>query len=406
MKDNRSDIDTEKLKKEIREELLKRQILTGLEEDEIDLFELFAVLLRQWKLIIFLPIIVGILSAWHSLGLTEYYKADASIYVHSSSRADSILASLPLAGIAGISSGGGGSSQYIMAYLNSRTMSDRIINHFGIATHPKIVGDSFDPDKEIVYERVLRTLRGLVDISASGDGLIKIEVETRCPEFSAEIAQTYIDFLVAFSRGPQKEKREFIERQLIKVEAELQKAEYAIKDFQDKHRIFQVSDQASSLISRYASVEAQKQSAWVSLQMKNRLLEISGNVPELVRIEAEKASEEARIKALEEKLAQLDERLNDVPDLSLEFTRLSRDLAVKEKLHRVLSEQFEMAKISEAEEGSQFEIMDTPRPPDSRSRPARTRMVVMAGLSAGVFSVFAAFLIEFVKRRKKKEDLE
>ena len=39
-----SEINTEQLKKEVKEELLKREIMMGLQEDEIDLFELLAVL--------------------------------------------------------------------------------------------------------------------------------------------------------------------------------------------------------------------------------------------------------------------------------------------------------------------------------------------------------------------------
>jgi uncharacterized protein involved in exopolysaccharide biosynthesis len=65
-----------------------------------------------------------------------------------------------------------------------------------------------------------------------------------------------------------------------------------------------------------------------------------------------------------------------------------------------------MAKIAEAEEGSQFEVIDKPRPPELKSKPRRSIMVILAGLSAGVLGVFAAFLIEFVRRRKEQEAKE
>ncbi|NCB40747.1 MAG: hypothetical protein EOM80_18470 [Erysipelotrichia bacterium] len=92
-----------------------------------------------------------------------------------------------------------------------------------------------------------------------------------------------------------------------------------------------------------------------------------------------------------------------LPDLALEFARMGRNLKVKEKVFGVLTEQYESAKIAEAEEGSQFEVIDRARPPEVKSKPRRSIMVILAGLSAGVLGVFAAFLIEFVKRRKEHE---
>ena len=62
-----------------------------------------------------------------------------------------------------------------------------------------------------------------------------------------------------------------------------------------------------------------------------------------------------------------------------------------------------MAKITEAEEGSQFEVMDQARIPELKSKPKRAIMVILAGLSAGVLAVFLAFLMEFIKKRKEQE---
>jgi len=62
-----NDINPEQLKKEVKEELLKREILMGLEEDEIDLFELFRVLVKHWKLVVLMPLVVAVLTAAYSV---------------------------------------------------------------------------------------------------------------------------------------------------------------------------------------------------------------------------------------------------------------------------------------------------------------------------------------------------
>lgn len=133
------------------------------------------------------------------------------------------------------------------------------------------------------------------------------------------------------------------------------------------------------------------------------MLKSSGSVPELVKVEAQKVAEEAKISALDKEIALVEKEIGILPELALEFARLQRNLSVKTKIFGVLTEQYEMAKIAEAEEGSQFEVVDRARAPEVKSKPRRSIMVILAGLSAGVLGVFAAFLIEFIRRRKEQE---
>jgi uncharacterized protein involved in exopolysaccharide biosynthesis len=195
----------------------------------------------------------------------------------------------------------------------------------------------------------------------------------------------------------------FIEQQLEKVSKELEQAEETFKAFQDKHQMFALEKQAATVIEKLARLEAEKIGAGVSLQMQESLLKSSGSVPELVKIEGQKVSEEAKIAALEKEIGSTEKEIAQLPQLALEFARLQRNLKVKEKVFGVLTEQHEMAKIAEAEEGSQFEVIDVARAPELKSKPRRSIMVILAGLSAGVLGVFAAFLIEFIRRRKEQE---
>ncbi|MBU1107585.1 MAG: hypothetical protein KKB51_13020 [Candidatus Riflebacteria bacterium] len=400
MTEKYTDIDPEQLKKEVKEELIKREILMGLEEDEIDLFELFRVLVKHWKLVIVMPFVIAVFVALYSLTLPNHFKASSTIFVHSSSKLGA-LSSLPFAGMIPGLSGGGGGAEYLMAYLKSRTMSARIINRFGIATNPAIVGES--PEEDVKYDDILKIVDRIVSVDKDKDGLITISAETMVPEVSAEIAMAYVDYLSSFARGPQKEKRVFVEQQLEKISKELETSEDQFKVFQDKHQLFALEKQASSVIEKLARLEAEKIEASVSLQMQESLLKSSGSVPELVKVEGQKVAEEAKIAALAKEITITEKDLAQLPQLALEFARLQRDLKVKEKVFGVLTEQYEMAKITEAEEGSQFEVIDIARAPEVKSKPRRSIMVILAGLSAGVLGVFAAFLIEFVRRRKDQE---
>ncbi len=403
-----SEINTEQLKKEVKEELLKREIMMGLQEDEIDLFELLAVLKKHWMLIIFLPIIVAGAVAGYSLTMPNYYKSSGTIFVHSSSGSgalSSLMSSIPMAGLMGLGGGGGGAN-YLTVYLKSATMSDYIIKRFGIATHPAIVGENYvpDPSNPIVYDNLLKKMDKIVTVDNDPKtGLITISAETMSATTSAEIVTAYIERLDKFSKGPQKEKRIFIEKQLEKIGKELEVAENEYKVFQDKYKLFALDKQTAASIDKMAQLESQRVNSSISLEMQQSLLKSSGSVPELVKVEAQKVAEEAKAEAIKKEISEVEKELAALPDISLEFIRLQRNLKVKEKLYAVLTEQYEMAKITEAEEGSQFEVIDQARIPELKSKPKRAIMVILAGLSTGVLAVFLAFLQEFIKRRKEQE---
>lgn len=406
MAENNNEINTDQLKKEVKEELLKREIMMGLQEDEIDLFELLGVLKKYWKMVVVFPVIVALLVAVYSLFMPNYYKATGTIFVHSSGGGGalaSLMGSLPLASLAGLGGSGGGAN-YLTVFLKSATMSDYIIKTFGIATNTAIVGNNPPDPEDIVYDRLLKQIEKIVSVDNDvKTGLITISAETMSATTSADIVSAYIERLNMFSKGPQKEKRIFIEGQLNGMSKDLEKAENDYKAFQDKNKMFALDKQTEAAIDKMAQLEAQRVSSVVSLEMQQSLLKSSGNVTELVKVEAQKVAEEAKSSAIKKEMEDMEKELANLPDISMEFLRLQRNLKVKEKLYAVLTEQYEMAKIAEAEEGSQFEVIDRPRIPELKSKPKRAIMVILAGLSAGVLAVFGAFLMEFLKRRKEQE---
>ncbi len=397
------DIDPEALKKEIKQELLKREILMGIEDDEIDLFELGKVLLRHWRLVFVMPFLVAVVVALYSLTMPNFFKAQTTIFVHAKGGGamSSLFSSIALGGLLGGVGLGGGSAEYLVASLKSRTITDQIIRRFNLATSTLVLGDPLPTD--LRYDDVLKAVEDMVTITKDKDGLITVAVETKSATFSAEIAESYLDFLKAFAKGPAREKRVFVEAQLEKVKIELEAAEQAFKAFQDKNQLVALDEQAKALIGNLVKLEAAKVESQIALKMQDSLLKASGNVPELVKLEAQKVSEQARQAGLEKAIASVTRQLEGVPQLTLEYTRLMRDLKVKEKVFGTLTEQFEIAKIADAEEGSQFEIIDRARPPERKSKPRRSLIVILSGITAGMLGVFLAFFLEFLEKRRREE---
>lgn len=398
-----NEIDTELIKKEVKEELLKREIMIGLEEDEIDLFELFGVLKKHYKLVLIMPLIVAILVALYSLTMPNYYKSSATLYVQSKSGGlSSVLSSIPMAGMLGL--GQSSDSGYLEAFLKSNTMSGIIIQKFGIATNTAIVGPNPKPASDVKYDDLLNTVNKTVSIGNDAkSGLITISAETMDANLSAQITNSYIEHLTRFANEPQRKKLLFLSEQLAQVTKDLNEAQESLKKFQDENKMFTLEEYAKSIVERMTKLQTEKFSTEVSMQTQDRLMQSFGSMPELIKLEALKVAEATRIKAINDEISVTQTAMESLPNLALEFARLRVALSVKEKLFTMITEQHELAKIAIADESSAFDIIDSPLVPELKSKPKRATMVILAGLLAGVIGVFSSFLIEFIQKRKQKE---
>lgn len=398
-----NEIDTELIKKEVKEELLKREIMIGLEEDEIDLFELFGVLKKHYKLVLIMPLIVAILVALYSLTMPNYYKSSATLYVQSKSGGlNSVLSSIPMAGMLGL--GLSSDSGYLEAFLKSNTMSGIIIQKYGIATNTAIVGPNPKPASEVKYDDLLNIVNKTVSIGNDAkSGLITISAETMDANLSAQITNSYIEHLTRFANEPQRKKLLFLSEQLAQVTKDLNEAQESLKKFQDENKMFTLEEYAKSIVERMTKLQTEKFSTEVSMQTQDRLMQSFGSMPELIKLEALKVAETTRIKAISDEITVTQTAMESLPKLALDFARLRVALSVKEKLFTMITEQYELAKIAIADESSAFDVIDSPLVPELKSKPKRATMVILAGLLAGVIGVFSSFLIEFIQKRKQKE---
>ena len=74
--------------------------------------------------------------------------------------------------------------------------------------------------------------------------------------------------------------------------------------------------------------------------------------------------------------------------------RLLRDVKYHEVIFELLAKQYELAKIDEAKDSAVIQVLDKAVEPDSRSRPRRTLMVLLAALAAGIVGILWAFFRE------------
>jgi polysaccharide chain length determinant protein (PEP-CTERM system associated) len=118
------------------------------------------------------------------------------------------------------------------------------------------------------------------------------------------------------------------------------------------------------------------------------------------RLETEGASTKVRVKAYEDIVAELESKLNLIPEIEAEFTGLNRDYDITKSKYEALLGRRESAELSRradaSEQDVQFNVIEPPRVPLTPSGPNRGlfySLVLVLGIGAGVFIAFVRSLI-------------
>jgi tyrosine-protein kinase Etk/Wzc len=93
-----------------------------------------------------------------------------------------------------------------------------------------------------------------------------------------------------------------------------------------------------------------------------------------------------------------------VPEAGMEYVRRLRDVKYNEAVFEILARQFEIAKLDEAKEGAIIQVVDPAIPPDKRSFPKRSLIVIGATVLGFFFAVFLAFAQARFERMKDDPD--
>ncbi|MFB3906447.1 MAG: SLBB domain-containing protein [Acidobacteriota bacterium] len=93
-----------------------------------------------------------------------------------------------------------------------------------------------------------------------------------------------------------------------------------------------------------------------------------------------------------------------IGQLSLEKSRLEREVQLQQEIFLTLKKELEIARIAENKEASSISIIDKALPPRYKSSPKTLLNMALAGVVGLMMSVFLAFLLEYF--RKVKHDQE
>jgi tyrosine-protein kinase Etk/Wzc len=347
---------------------------------------LILILAQRWRLIAAVTAAAAVIGIAMALLLPVRYTAEVTIMPpqQGSSALTSALASEfgGLNSIASLAGGGLGlknQNDMYVSMFKSRAVEDALIRRFNLQAE---YGKKLMSDTRRKFEK-----RASVE-GGQKDGLIHIAFEDHDPKRAAEIANGYVDEFRTLSQHlaitEAAQRKVFLQDQVDQAKQHLADAEEAMKTTEQKTGLISLDSQARALIDSAAYLRAQISAKQVQIDaMRSYATDQNATV-------AQAQQELAALRAQMQKLTGSQDAdgmiipKGQVTEAGLEYVRKMRDVKYYEAEYALLSKQLELARLDEAREGSLIQVVDPAYPPDKRSFPQRT-LIVLAAACAGLF---------------------
>jgi uncharacterized protein involved in exopolysaccharide biosynthesis len=272
--------------------------------------------------------------------------------------------------------------------------------------------------KKKYLEDVYKYLARCTNIRVSRkDQIISVSVEDKDPKRAADMANTYLVALDRINRTVNitegQRKRIFLEKRRKEAKNDLSRAEIELKEFQEKYKLVSIEEQAKVAIEGAAKIKGEIIVAQTELEVLKQFG--TGRQNEAVMLKS-------KIAALQNQLGKIESGnpgtnvlkkhgtvegesnfyipFNELPALGMQMGRLIREAKIQEKVFELVTSQYEMAQIEEAKDINTIQVLDRAVPPDKKSSPKRTLIIILSTVVALFLSVFLAFFVEYFQRLK------
>lgn len=346
-------------------------------DDEINLIDLATTLGEEKRTLFGVPLVTTLLAIVYALAATPIYTARTVILPpqQQQSTASVALASLgALAGVAGAAAGIKSPDEMYVAFFKGQSLQDDLIARFKLKEYYE-------------QETFQETRKALEDTTRIGSdkksGLITIEVDDPDPVFAANLANGHAEALrhlldrLAVSEAQQR--RQFFEQQIRKTQEVLAAADARFRALTAKGGLPVTDVLAQVSVTASATLRGQIAAKEVELSAMRRFA--TGQNPDILRLASELAALRAQLAKVEEGGA----RIGAATATGQSAVVALRDVKTQQAVLEVLVKQYEMARVDEAREGPLLQQVDVAQPPEKKSKPRRTLIVLLAAV-AGLFA--------------------
>ncbi|MGA7299630.1 MAG: GNVR domain-containing protein [Candidatus Sulfotelmatobacter sp.] len=358
------------------------------------MLDILVLLLERKRFIVRFVVGAAVLAAIVSLLLPVQYEAKIALLppAQNSSIGSSLLGQLggigalgSLASLAGGSLGIKNPADMYVSLLQSRTVEDAMIQRFGLMKEYRVKKMS---EARKAFEHHTTAVAG------TKDGLIRLTVEDHDPKRAAELANGYVEEFRRLSASlaitEAARRRLFFQQQVEQAKQSLTAAEDAMTKTQQSTGVLQIDSQARALIESAAVLRAQVMAKEVQIEGMRSFA--TDDNPNLVLAKQELAALQAQLARVAGSQSDAGSDINlskgRVTGSGMEYLRKYRDLKYQETVFELLAKEYEVAKLDEALEGAIVQVVDPAVPPDTKSSPHRTLIVLGATIVAFFVAVF------------------
>jgi len=298
-----------------------------------------------------------------------------------------LAAALP--GLSGLASPFATDVDRIDAVLATNAVADEVIGKFGLMRRYDVTH----------IEDARRLLRKYCTTSSTRRaGVVTLTCEDGDPKRARDLAAAFGEVgnrvFRQISGGAAGEEKQFLETRVAQAHADLTEASRRVREFQERHRIIDITEQSRAVISAMAQIQADLITKQVQLSyLAGFSSSTEGSVVQLRQ----------QIAILKQKLADMESaRAADkgtegpavaasgstffpsamsVPELRFELEPLMRQQKVQEAVVVLLTQRYESAKVDAARDTSTFQVLD---PPTIATLPAGPRLRVTVPIAVAV----------------------
>jgi tyrosine-protein kinase Etk/Wzc len=265
-----------------------------------------------------------------------------------------------------------------MAILNSRTINEKIVRKFDLMKVYHI--------SDSLMSKALKKLSGNVSFTFGDNDETTISVYDKNPVRAAEMANYYLELLnergKEFARNELASFKKLIEERVRANEDTLKKLGQRIKTFQEREQVPVVMTEQVSGLDFLGELYAQR----IGLELQQELLKENYGPSHPL------------IASIKNQLHSIDRKIDAIPNMTVEYLQIYRELLVQRKIAEVLIPMLEQVKLSELQKIPDVIVLDKATPPDRKSKPKRVFIVL------GVLILAIASTLYFLLIREKYHD--
>ena len=352
--------------------------------EPLSLLDIALIATTHFRLLILLPLLMGVLSLGITSLMPPVFTAQAVILLPQQSQSSGAMALQSLGALAGVAGAAAGikspADQYV-AMMQSRGVEDRLIERFKLR-------DVYDVKLGIDARK---RLRGHSQIQAGKkDGLISIEVDDHDPARAALIANAYVDELTRLTNElavtEAQQRRKFFEQQLQQTSERFTAARRGLQAAGINEGVMRAEPKAAA--ENYARLQGEITAAEVRLRSLKQSL--TDATPEVRRLSSELQSLRS--------MAAKTEAVSSAAGGGDYFDRY-KDFKYQETLFDLFARQFELAKVDESREAVSIQVIDSAVAPERKSRPKRALIAIGVTLGTGVALLVWLLMREILARQ-------